>query len=680
MAIFVFVLGCMGGNTETSPAKTDDAIPVTSVTQPDMIAIDDAGTTLPATNKTASTLPATDVQVGSKTAKKLHWFIPDGMRADPSLFNIFKWAEEGKLPNIKKLMDNGVYGYSIPTFPSHTPTNFATLLTGTYPKYHGVADGPMHVEGRPLLKPSVGGFSSVARKAPAIWSLLEDSGKKVVLLSMPGSTPPELKYGGITIRGRWGGWGADYHSLIFEKNDSDQRKKLARGSRLFFLGYELTRFIEPDPGSDWPLTLSGHGAVLHARIAGDSIEFSKDGENVVASLGEGDWSDWIPVNFTWKDKTISSNVKVSVIRLDDDGFFRIRFLVDNLNQFIVYPGSVSNELKTEAGPMVDFVDNFPPQLIYYPEDKKAFLAERDLSFEWHKGAVDSVYDLYSPDVFIHDIYSPNQQLTSRWWLGYVDPTSKRYDHVNDTEREVLWAEVMDLYTHLDEVVGKAMANADEDTVIVLSSDHGATPLDRWIRLNNFFAEKGWLKYSIKPDTGEPVIDFANTKVLYLKMDNVYIHPDGLAGNWTRASGQEYEALRDEVITALDGLKHPTDEDKPIIGIVKWEDVEEFLDLPSDRVGDLVVANFPGFGFNEEITSDGQIFDDAPLKTGYKQAIFANDTKAMWTPFIISGPGVRKGVKLKEPISMVDQFPTIMTVLGQEVPDYVQGKVLTEVVA
>lgn len=64
---------------------------------------------------------------------KVYWFIPDGMRAEPKLFNIYRWAEEGKLPNIKRMMDKGSYGYAKPNFPSHTPTNFATLLTGTYP-------------------------------------------------------------------------------------------------------------------------------------------------------------------------------------------------------------------------------------------------------------------------------------------------------------------------------------------------------------------------------------------------------------------------------------------------------------------------------------------------------------------------------------------------------------------
>ena len=125
------------------------------------------------TNKTVST--------NTENSNKLNWFIPDGIRADPKTFTLFQWAQEGKLPNIKRMMDDGSYGYSIPTFPSHTPTNFAALLTGTYPKTNGVADGPMRIEGQPLQKPAVAGFSSSARKIPAIWSEFEKE-KKIVLL------------------------------------------------------------------------------------------------------------------------------------------------------------------------------------------------------------------------------------------------------------------------------------------------------------------------------------------------------------------------------------------------------------------------------------------------------------------------------------------------------------------
>jgi predicted AlkP superfamily phosphohydrolase/phosphomutase len=627
-------------------------------------------------------------------AEKVYWFIPDGMRAEPDLFNIFRWAEEGKLPNIKRLMDMGSYGFTIPTFPSHTPTNFASLFTGAYPEVHGVADGPMRVEGNPLARPSIGGFSSVAKKVPPIWTILEEQGMDFVLLSVPGSTPPELR-NGITIRGRWGGWGADFHSIIYEKKSTEQRKKLAKGSRLFFLGKELTQFIEPTR-TQWNINIESfskpldleldiYGSIVYTKIIDttndkqtnyDKAIFSKDKENKEALLGEGEWSNWIPVNFKWSKKDIGSFIKINMIKLEDNGFFRIRFVVNNLNKYIVEPARVSDELIQGVGPMVDFVDNFPPQLIYYPEDKKAFLQEAGMSFEWHRQAADFIFKEYDPDFFIHNIYTPNQMLTSRWWLGYIDPSSARYNDVSETEREVLWNQVEWMYKKLDDIIGEAIEQMDEKSLVILSSDHGATPLDKWVRLNNLFAKEGLLKFTINKETGEPIIDWENTKVIYLKMDNIYIDPNGLEGDWIRASSQDYEKLRDKVIIILDELRDDKD-NKILSKIVKWEDAPEFLDLPKDRVGDLIVANAPGYGWNEEVTEDLQIFD-IPLKTGYKQAILPKEVNAMWTPFIIAGPGVKQGFMIKEPISVVDQFPTIMELLGKNIPKHVQGRVIDEI--
>src|SRR5436190_2942396 len=65
---------------------------------------------------------------------KLYWFIPDGLRAEPDLFKLFEWAQEGYLPHIKYMMDHGAHGYSKPVFPTHTPVNFAALLSGCTPK------------------------------------------------------------------------------------------------------------------------------------------------------------------------------------------------------------------------------------------------------------------------------------------------------------------------------------------------------------------------------------------------------------------------------------------------------------------------------------------------------------------------------------------------------------------
>lgn len=633
-----------------------------------------------------------------KKSYKLYWFIPDGMRAEPQLFNIYKWADEGKLPNIKKLMEKGSYGYSYPNFPSHTPTNFATLLTGAYPEIHGVNDGPMHALGLPLDKVTVPGFRSSAKKVEPIWKTLETAGLKVLLLSIPGSTPPEINRG-VVLRGRWGGWGADFHALNYESRENlVQRILQARAARLFFFGPQLTQYIDPLKPQGWSntpksfsesyeLSLTGWGNTVFAYIYDssndkkenyDKVIFSLDKKNFFGNVKQGQWTNWQPITLKWKPENteieVASDVKAAVIKLGDKKFFRLRLFYNNLNRNIAFPPESSNQLQELTGPMVDFADNFPAQLIYYPEDKKIFQDEAGFSFDWHESAVSAVNRLFKPDVIIHDIYTPNQMLTSKWWMGYVDPAGDKYDKTPVEEREKLWNEVKDMYLKLDGIIGEIMKEAGNNSFIVISSDHGAVPLNKSVNINNLFAQKGWLKFTIDPQTGEPIIDWENTKVIYLKMAHIYINPKGLAGNYQRTKGSDYEKLREQVIRTLKDVK---DENgfNPVNDIVKWENAKEFMRLDEERIGDLVVANAPGYGCNEEMTADLKIFSE-PLVSGYKQAIKAENLPGMWTPFIMAGPGIKANNFLGEKaFPLIDQYPTIMKALNIKSPNFVQGKLL-----
>jgi len=629
---------------------------------------------------------------------KLYWFIPDGMRAEPDLFAIYDWAREGKLPNIKKLMDRGTYGYSYPNFPSHTPTNFAALLTGTYPEINGVDDGPMREVGKPLDAVAVPGFRSTAKKVPPIWKTLEEAGMKVAVLSVPGSTPPELQKG-VVIRGRWGGWGPDFASINFEtKGNLAQRIKQGRAVHLFFFGPALTQYVDSTAPEGWTgapesyssayeVPLTGWGTTVYAYVYDstdngkadyDRAVFSLDKKEILADIAIGGWTDWKPITLVWKtadsETDVKTNFRATVIKLGDDGFFRIRVVYDALNKYITFPDTAAETLKQDVGPMVDFVDNFPPQLIYYPEDKQTFMDEAGFSFDWHTKAVSAVVNDFEPDVVIHDIYTPNQMLTSKWWMGYVDPDGKGYKDMSASEREQLWTEVQDMYVRLDDMIGEMLKVADRNSYIVLSSDHGAIPWNTSVFLNNLFAQKGWLKFTIDPKTGEPVIDWARSTVIYLKMAHVYVNPNGLAGNYIRASGPAYENLRNQVITALTELRTP-DGAVPVAEVVKWEDAKSYMKMDPDRIGDLVIANNPGYGWNEEMSKDLTVFSDPPV-TGYKQAVQSKDLPGMWTPFIIAGPGIKKNNYLGDTaFTLIDQYPTIMKALGVAIPDFVQGKAL-----
>ena len=637
------------------------------------------------------------------STRKLYWFVPDGMRADPELFNVFKWAEEGRLPNLKRMMDRGTYGFCKPAFPSHTPANFATMFTGAYPEVHGVNDGPMRAEGVPLNQVAISGFSSAAKKVEPIWVTLEkDSPRQVTLLSVPGSTPPELK-NGITIRGRWGRWGADFHSVNFQDDAEKTFAKVDKAAaKLFFTGPQLTQRVAKQPAQGWdaipksfsqPLEapLVAWGATNHACIIDttdnqltdyDTLLVSSDKQTIRCSLKHGAWSEWLPITLKWQipgqplSKDVDLSVKIKLIALHTNGLFRLRFVYSNANKYLTDPESIASELVEGAGPMVDFVDNFPAQLIFYPEDKATFLEEADLSLTWHARAAAFLLKQYRPDVYIHDIYTPNQMLTSRWWLGYVDPHSARYNEVNAETRAKLWEEVHWLYRKLDDIIGNLLAAADTNTFVVLSSDHGAVPLNKQVRLNNLFAREGLLKFTTDASTGDRAIDWAQTKAVFVNALNVYVNPNGLGGNWQRGSGAEYEALRTKVKELLLSLQD-TDGVKPAQEVVESENAGRDLKLLSDRAGDLIVANRAGYGWSEETTEDGELFM-RPLVSGYKQAIRSENEKGLWTPFVIIGPGIKPNQYLGEtPINMVDQYPTLMRALETKSSPWVQGKVVEQ---
>ncbi|HNW43482.1 MAG TPA: alkaline phosphatase family protein [Elusimicrobiales bacterium] len=632
----------------------------------------------------------------ARAEKKLYWFVPDGLRGAGGEFDVFRLAREGRLPNIKKMMDEGSYGYSVPVYPSHTPANFAALMTGAYPEVNGVPDGPMRVEGYPLAKPSVTGFSSAAKKIPPMWKILEGSGRRTVVLSVPGSTPPEIDYGTV-IRGRWANWGADLYAVNFESLlPASQRAARGNDNRLFQLGAELTKYPSLVPAAGWRLPLKSyspplempllaHGATVYACLADssddgktsyDSVVFSADKTAPLAELRRsGEWTDWLPVKLGWNGLEVDSRMRLALIRVGPEGFLKVRAYYDLLNPTVVQPADAYEKLYAYAGPMADFPDNWPAQLNNYPEEKEIFRAEAMMTLDWHRKAARYFLAEDRPGAFIHDLYTPNQMLESRWWLPYLDPASDRYNATDEAGRAVLRAEVLAMYEGIDAILGEALAAAGPESVIVLSSDHGVIPLNKKVLVNNLFAAAGLLKFSIAPVTGEADIDWAASKAAHLKMHGIYLHPGGLAGPWRRGAGPEYEALRDKITALLSGLRDG--ETAPFLEVLKREDAAAKYHLPPDRIADLVLVMRPGYGLTEDMTEGLEVFRPA-VEGGYKQALVSTEVPGMWTPFLVMGPGVKKNHRIAVNLSNIDQAPTILKILGLEKPGYMQGRSADEV--
>ena len=104
---------------------------------------------------------------------------------EPSLAE--RWMKEGRLPNLSALRARGTYRPLQSTIPPATFPAWTTCVTGVQPGRHGIFDFSEVVPGEYALR----FVNSTYRKAPALWNLLSEAGKRVGVLGVPGTYPPE---------------------------------------------------------------------------------------------------------------------------------------------------------------------------------------------------------------------------------------------------------------------------------------------------------------------------------------------------------------------------------------------------------------------------------------------------------------------------------------------------------
>ncbi|MBI2881270.1 MAG: alkaline phosphatase family protein [Candidatus Tectomicrobia bacterium] len=97
------------------------------------------------------------------------------------------FAAEGGLPHISSLMARGAFGTARSTLPPSTYPAWTTFMTGVGPGRHGLMDFCLREPGRYAVR-----FASARdRRAATLWSRLSRAGKRVAVVGMPATHPPE---------------------------------------------------------------------------------------------------------------------------------------------------------------------------------------------------------------------------------------------------------------------------------------------------------------------------------------------------------------------------------------------------------------------------------------------------------------------------------------------------------
>jgi len=101
------------------------------------------------------------------------------------------WIAQGKLPNLAKLIGEGVSGPLESVIPPLTPPAWTSFMTGKNPGKHGI----FH-----FFEPKPGSYAmrytnAGSRRSKTVWQLLSDAGRSVGTINVPFTYPPEQVQG-----------------------------------------------------------------------------------------------------------------------------------------------------------------------------------------------------------------------------------------------------------------------------------------------------------------------------------------------------------------------------------------------------------------------------------------------------------------------------------------------------
>jgi predicted AlkP superfamily phosphohydrolase/phosphomutase len=334
------------------------------------------------------------------------------------------------------------------------------------------------------------------------------------------------------------------------------------------------------------------------------------------------------------------------------------FLTPSVESQYTFPPALRNEVEDVVGEYLFDCTEFRTEdkvdllrQIYEMTDKRFRLADHLLSTKpW-------------------DLFAMVEMGTDRIYHGFwkdMDPEHRKHLPGGPYEDAIL-----DYHVHLDGLLANLLRHADDETAVLVVSDHGAKRMDGGIRINEWLRREGLLGLEREPEgrssTRDCGIDWSRTKVWAEGgyYSRVFLNVEGREPNGTIPAA-DYEFFRDELARRICAI--PDELGNPIpTKVFRPEDVyPEIKGVAPDLIvhfGDLYWRAVGTVGGSEGLHT----FDN---DTGPDDA-----NHAQHGMFILRAPGVEPG--LREGAHLLDIAPTVLEMLGQPVPGAMRGASLLE---
>ena len=555
-------------------------------------------------------------------AKKVFILAVDGL--DPKLLEKFMAA--GHLPNFQKLVSQGDFKPLQTTMPPLSPVAWSTFITGMDPGGHGIFDfihrDPENMipylslaqAGDPARNLSFGswviplesGSLELLRKGPAFWQILEEHGVPTTIFRMPANFPP------VTSKGKsLSGMGTPDilgtpGTFSFYTDQPPANAQDITGGRVFEVEVinntvqgqlvgppnnfrripqdsssrrpASTEYLNPDLELDFTVYLDPDESV--AKLVVQDDEFV---------LKEGEWSDWIQVDFEAVPYLVSISAIGRFYLQQVRPYFRLYVTPLQIDPIqpampISTPEDWSHELVEELGYF--YTQELPEDTKAFDEgifDGREFWQQAQFVFGELRRALDYSLRNFTEGLLFFYFSSVDQGSHMLW--RYMDE-----QHPNFSHDEKLALGIQTLYQQIDEALGQVLLAVDESTTVIVMSDHGFAPFNRGVNLNSWLLEKGYVKLKDPTKRGDPLflnVDWSGTRAYAFGLNGLYVNLRGRERNGIVAPGTEYQQLLDELEADLLAMSDPESDENPVTLVVQTQ--RDFQGRNLDRAPDIVVG-------------------------------------------------------------------------------------------
>jgi predicted AlkP superfamily phosphohydrolase/phosphomutase len=605
-----------------------------------------------------------------------------------------RFVDEGRMPHLGRIVEQGAFLETLPTLPPWTPPGWATVATGAWPSTHGIEGFGVHFEGEPLSTEH-DGFDSRLRRAQTFWEAAAPLGKRAILFKYPGTWPHRpgaaIQVGGLAgYAGRKSGLDI-HHSLCFGTDVADCEHAIA---------------VALAPAAGWPDAAAGSTmtSLSIAPLGGGSpkryevllrrtdqgpratLARSRDPGAAVATLAPGQWTDWIRDRWETAAGPREGACKAKLLKLSDDlRSFRLLFGPNHPTAGFSTPAGIDAALCQAAGPVWEYSEAYY-ELFWGWAGHDTVVEFWEEHIAWMRKAIDHLSGNYPWDIFVTQCHLIDNVQHTYW--GAVDPDHPDYD---SRAAPAFWRTIGRGYELVDQLIGRALAAAGPDGLVVVTGDHGHEPRRYTFSINTWLAANGWLHWTRDAD-GRMRIDWSRTKAYGMGPVHIFLNVKGRDPEGGVAPGPEYEALRDRIIEALYAVRHEEKGRAVVQFAFRREEMDAF-GLHGGGVGDIIYMVRQGYdcgasmraqslGENYGINPDGSIFTPTQL---FKEITSQHCSVVPWavqdrTWTALCGPGVKRGYARKVPIRLVDVAPTICHLMDFPYPDKVEGSPVVDLVA